>query len=339
VLILDESSFDIRVAPGIKVTPDYDSYFRSFDGKQRNLIVEATGGPTWYAEYNVLTGLSARSFGAFMFYVTRLAAGRVSRGLPTALRHCGYKPITLYPTPGAFLGAERFHKTTGVDRFIDMTELGATNDRQPDSFYYGHALRTIARQKGEAPLFLFIYTAANHFPWSSTHQPQLTPDWKELGNGFEIDEYIRRQYLSARAYADFRAKLAKDFPSEQFLIVRFGDHQPGLSARILEPGLSDSAIGRKILAFEPKYFTTYYSIDGVNFTPKDTSSALETLEASYLPIVIQEAAGLPIDPTFAEQKKIMQRCKGTFFACANGAEVRRFNRMLIDAGLIKDLGG
>jgi hypothetical protein len=36
-------------------------------------------------EYNVLSGLSARSFGRFAYYVTRIAAGRVKRGLPTAL--------------------------------------------------------------------------------------------------------------------------------------------------------------------------------------------------------------------------------------------------------------
>jgi hypothetical protein len=69
----------------------------------------------------------------------------------------------------------------------------------------------------------------------------------------------------------------------------------------------------------------------------DVTSALDTLEAPYLPLVIQEAAGLPLDPAFAEQKKILQRCKGLFFGCVGGAEARRFNRLLIDAGLIKGL--
>jgi hypothetical protein len=56
-----------------------------------------------------------------------------------------------------------------------------------------------------------------------------------------------------------------------------------------------------------------------------------------LPLVVQEAAGLPLDPSFAEQKEILRRCNGLFYACAGGAEVRRFNRMLIDARLIKNL--
>ena len=48
----------------------------------RHFIAEGAGGPSWYTEYNVLAGLSARSFGRFAFYVTQIAAGRVERGLP-----------------------------------------------------------------------------------------------------------------------------------------------------------------------------------------------------------------------------------------------------------------
>jgi hypothetical protein len=51
--------------------------------------------------------------------------------------------------------------------------------------------------------------------------------------------------------------------------------------------------------------------------------------------LILEAAGLPLDPSFAEQKKILERCQGMFYRCAGGAEARRFNRLLIEAGLIK----
>ena len=89
--------------------------------------------------------------------------------------------------------------------------------------------------------------------------------------------------------------------------------------------------------YDPRYFTTYYAIDAVNFTPIDVASAVDTLEAAYLPLIVLEAAGLPLDPSFAEQKKILRRCNGLFYACAGGAEARRFNRTLIDAGLIKNL--
>ena len=57
-------------------------------------------------------------------------------------------------------------------------------------------------------------------------------------------------------------------------------------------------------------------------TAPDLSSALDTLDAAYIPIVIQEAAGVPLDPSFKEQKNIMLRCNGVFYACKKGAEAR-----------------
>jgi len=113
----------------------------------------------------------------------------------------------------------------------------------------------------------------------------------------------------------------------------FGD----VVVELIDPTLDDNGIAQRLMAYDPRYFTTYYAIDAINFTPVDVSSALDTLEGPYLPLVVQEAAGLPLDPSFAEQKKILIRCKGLFYGCANGAEARHFNRMLIDAGLIKNL--
>ena len=73
----------------------------------------------------------------------------------------------------------------------------------------------------------------------------------------------------------------------------------------------------------------------MNFRPVDLSSALDTLDAPYLPLVVLEGAGVPLDAAFLEQKKILRRCHGLFYLCADGAEARRFNRLLIDAGLIQ----
>jgi len=80
VMVFDESSFDATMMPGVKVPPNYRERFRSSDGKTRAFVVEGAGGPSWYTEYNVLTGLSARSYGRFAESVTRLAAGHVRRG-------------------------------------------------------------------------------------------------------------------------------------------------------------------------------------------------------------------------------------------------------------------
>jgi len=336
ILVHDESSFDLRMAPGIKLPAGYGGHFLSFDGKERRFVVEGAGGPSWYTEYNVLEGLSARSFGRFAYFVTRIAAGRVKRGLPAALRRCGYRTFSLYPALGAFMGARSFQATAGVQSFSDQHDLG-TRSIEPDSFFYDAAAKMIEREHAQGPMFVFIYLAANHFPWDFRYRPDLMPQWKDLGNDPKVDEYLRRQAMSAQDYAGFLARLKRQFPGEQFLLVRFGDHQPDFASFLIEPDLDDNGIARRLMAYDPRYYTTYYAIDAINFTPADIASALETLEGPYLPLVVQEAAGLPLDPSFAEQKKILVRCKGLFYACAGGAEARHFNRMLIDAGLINNL--
>jgi hypothetical protein len=336
VMVFDESSFDITNAPGIKVAPDYRDHFKSFDGKSRAFVVEGAGGPSWFTEYNVLTGLSVRSYGRFADFVTRIAAGRVERGLPWALRKCGYKTYSFYSFLGAFLSARRFQETAGIENFHDAKTMGA-NGVEPDGFFYNAAAKVISENKNKQPLFLFVYTIANHFPWNYRFRPDLMPEWRGPGNSLDIDEYLRRQAMSAHDYAAFIERLRNDYPGEQFLIVRFGDHLPGLAMTLIEPALDEAGIARHVRARDPRYFSTYYAIDTVNFQPADTANALPRLDAPYLPVVILEAAGLPLDASFAEQKRILERCLGQFYQCGSGAEVRRFNQLLINAGLIKGL--
>jgi hypothetical protein len=106
---------------------------------------------------------------------------------------------------------------------------------------------------------------------------------------------------------------------------------------VLDPALDEAGIGKKLMTYDPRYYATYYAIDAINFEPVTSPAVMDTIDAAYLPLVIQEAAGIPLDPSFEEQKKIMLRCKGLFYACKDGAEARRFNRLLIDAGMIKSL--
>jgi hypothetical protein len=336
IMVHDESSFDIRAADGIKVPPGYGSHFKSFDGRERKFLAESNGGPSWFTEYNVLAGLSSRSFGRFAYFVTRIASGRVERGLPLALRRCGYDTISLYPAFGAFMSARSFQLTTGIQHFYDAHDLGA-RDVEPDSFFYDKALSLMSEAPPKTPLFMFVYLAANHFPWETKFRPDLMPSWRALGNEPVVDEYLRRQAISADDYRAFIAGLKKKFPGQPFLIVRYGDHQPEFSPHVLDPALDEAGVGKKLEDYDPRYYATYYAIDAVSFEPVKSPTEMDAIDGPYLPLVIQEAAGIPLDPSFAEQKQIMLRCKGMFYACKDGAEARRFNRLLIDAGMIHGL--
>jgi hypothetical protein len=178
----------------------------------------------------------------------------------------------------------------------------------------------MSQEPPHTPLFTFVYLAANHFPWETRFRPDLTPSWRAPGNEPVVDEYLRRQAMSADDFRAFIAGLKRKFPAQPFLIVRYGDHQPEFSPHILDPGLDEAGVGKKLDGYDPRYYATYYAIDGVNFTPVESPAVMDT-----------------IFPSFEEQKRIMLRCKGLFYGCKDGAEARRFNRLLIDAGLIQGL--
>src|SRR6185369_5543042 len=111
------------------------------------------------------------------YYLTRISAERITRGLPTALKKCGYDTYSLYPAQGDFLSARRFQTALGVDHFIDQNAMGADVEMNPDSFFYDRTAKLFEKEQGNKPLFVFTYLTANHFPWTVGYHTDLTPDW------------------------------------------------------------------------------------------------------------------------------------------------------------------
>ena len=178
---------------------------------------------------------------------------------------------------------------------------------------------------------------ANHFPWNQRLRPDRTPDWRNLGNAPDVDEYIRRQGMTAGDYRNLLESLARKFPTDPFLVVRYGDHQPQFGAGLIDHSLGREDLLKRVQASDPRYLTTYYAIDAVNFVPATVSSALDRLDAPYLPIVLLEAAGVPLDPSFSEQREMLHNCDGLFYSCEEGLAVKNLNRHLMDGGLIEGL--
>jgi len=97
---------------------------------------------------------------------------------------------------------------------------------------------------------------------------------------------------------------------------------------LLEPGIDRKLLAQRVMTADPRYFSTYYALDGINSRPPDLSSALEILDAAYIPIVIQEAAGVPLDPSFEEQRRTS--CSGAR-ACSTTAGPARKSAVSTDS--------
>jgi len=69
-----------------------------------------------------------------------------------------------------------------------------------------------------------------------------------------VDEYLRRQAMSADDYAAFIADLKKKFPAQPFLIVRYGDHQPEFSAAPSRSRSDETGIGKEAGELRPALY-------------------------------------------------------------------------------------
>jgi len=102
-----------------------------------------------------------------------------------------------------------------------------------------------------------------------------------------------------------RKSLKKKFPAQPFLIVRYGDHQPEFSPHLLDPGLGEAGVGKKLENYDPRYYATYYAIDAINFEPVQSPAVMDHHRRALSAVGDPEAAGIPLDPSFEEQKSIM----------------------------------
>ena len=103
-----------------------------------------------------LTGLSARSFGDLKFYVTRIAAGRVTRGLPLRCSAAATRPSRSIRPMATSSARAPSRRRVGVEQFIDMADMGVNEDMQPDSFYFDQALEGVCARAAVARAGLHV---------------------------------------------------------------------------------------------------------------------------------------------------------------------------------------
>jgi hypothetical protein len=99
-----------------------------------------------------------------------------------------------------------------------------------------------------------------------------------------------------------------------FSVGGFGDHQPMFAKRLSAAGTRSREGCRAHPGARSPLFHRLLRLEGLNFEPADLTSALELLDAPYLPPAVLEAAGVPVDGAFSEQKKILNRC-GVYSIC------------------------
>jgi Sulfatase len=334
ILIHQESVVPPSHFPGLKYDTKLDPFFKSFDGKMHKLRVETYGGASWLTEFSVLAGVSTYSFGGMRTFVQALMQGKIHHTLPQALARCGYRNSVFYPVPKDFVSNGRFYTATGMAEIFDFKAQGATKYNERDKFYYGNALKHFGEHlaASKAPLFTFIITSATHLPYQYTYDPEVSVEGGGPGTDPEMHEYLRRLGMAKMDYDAFKSDLAQRFPQEKFLIVQYGDHQPVATRTLLGFDQKLTAEDVKMPPEHPGY-VTYYSIDGVNYTPPPMQN-VETLEVPYIGTVLLDAARIALPEDYQERMRLLKLCDGGYYTCPQKQEILNFHRRLIDSGLV-----
>ena len=334
ILIHEESVVPPGHFPTLRYDHGVDRLFASHDGKEHRLRVETYGGASWLTEFSVLTGLSTHSFGGMSQFVQPLMAGKLRDTLPETLSRCGYRNVVFYPLMRNFVSNAKFYSSIGLKEVFDAEDQGAKTDNERDRFYFGNALDEMTRhlQRSRQPLFTMVFTMATHSPYDFPYMPEVDVPGGGPGTDPEMSEYLRRLALARIDYDELRREIVRRFPGERFLIVQYGDHHPIATRTLL--GLNNKLEAEDIsLPLESPGFVTYYAVDGINYQPP-ALPAVETLDVPYLPLVILNAARLPLSDSFRERQRILTACNGRYFTCEPRDTILAFHRRLIDSGLI-----
>jgi hypothetical protein len=62
---------------------------------------------------------------------------------------------------------------------------------------------------------------------------------------------------------------------------------------------------------------------------------VELLDVPYMPVVILNAAGLPLSDSFRERQRLLTTCNGRYSDCEQRGAILAFHRRLIDSGLVE----
>jgi phosphoglycerol transferase MdoB-like AlkP superfamily enzyme len=334
ILIHEESVVPPGYFPALRYDHRLDPFFASQDGKVHRMRVETYGGASWITEFAIMTGVSTRSFGGMRQFVQSLMAGKVHDTLPETLTRCGYRNVVFYPLERNFVSYDRFYSSVGLKEVFDSNDQGAPSDNERDRFYFANALDEMARhlRQSRQPLFTYILTMATHSPYDFVYMPEVDVPGGGPGTDPEMSEYLRRLAMARIDYDELRREIARRFPDERFLIVHYGDHHPIASRTLLD--VSNQLDAEDVsLPFDSLGFVTYYAVEGINYSPPPLPE-VEMLDVPYLPVVILDAAGLPLSDSFRERQRLLTACKGRYFTCEQRGAILAFHRRLIDSGLV-----
>jgi Sulfatase len=321
VVILQESQFNPATLAGCSPRTCQVEAF-SANGQtlaHGPLQVHTFGGGTWLSEFTLQTGVPHDAFGPAGEFASFSIAPHVRRSLARSLKAAGYRTVALYPTRGGMMNGRTAHAGYGFDEFLDAAQLGLPEAwGTPDALVHEAARRVLAEQRRHGqPVFLFVETLFNHAE-HGVEMDRVPPalraaaarDFASEDEARSVADYVWRSREFAREMATTRqAVLGTTRPS---VLAWFGDHQPPFAnAQSLRQKVQPLPTPTGQVAAK---YQTWYDVSS-NRAPRGGPAVPSALDLAFLPGVLAQAAGAPLDDWLAANVQARVGCEGLLQAC------------------------
>lgn len=255
------------------------------------LTVPTVGAGTVNTEFEILTGLSMRFFGAGEYPYKGVLQDTVCESSAYVLKDLGYECFGLHNNEANFYSRKKVYKNLGFDKFIsgeymlnqnDVNENGWNRDRnliQP-------ILNCLDSTEGTDYIFTVSVQPHGAYPTEQTYEDPLievTGDNLADERKYAWEYYVNQLYEEDQFVMDLIN--AVNERKERTIIVFYGDHQPTM--KLTDDELTDGTI----------YDTCYLIWDNMKLPKED-----ETLHSYQLFAKVMDKIGLHEGSVFKFQQ-------------------------------------
>jgi len=296
VVIMSEAYWDINKM-GLDFEKNPIDYFEGLRDESiyGELYVPVIGGGTVNTEYEVMTGMTLKSYRDDWYLVYPNEIHKPVPSLASVFRLQGYHSTGLHPYMSWYYNRLEVYKNFGFNDFYTLEYLSEDvkqGSYTKDAYTFSKILELI--DQTEAPLFNYTVTIQNHGPYGDyryTDEERNLPLITSLSDdaNYFVNNYIQGLEYTDQALESFiEALRVSDEPT---MVVYFGDHLPMLGDDYLayrEAGYIGTETN-DMLQQDLRMMSVPYII-WKNYDA--TSENRGTMNASYLTPTIIEMAGL-----------------------------------------------
>lgn len=284
------------------------------------LQVHIFGGSTWLSEFAFATGVPHDAFGPAGEFASFSVAPHVHRSFVRSLKAAGYRTVALYPTRGGMMNGRIAYAGYGFDEFLDAAELGLPEAwGTPDALVHEAARRVLARERQHGqPVFLFALTLFNHAEHGvemervpAELRAEATREFTSADEARSVADYVWRSREFARELKLTREAVLGN-PQRPAVLAWFGDHQPPFANAIT---LRDRVQSLPTdTGTVPAKYQTWYEVSS-NRPERVPAQAPRAIDLVFLPGLLAQAAGAPVDDWLAANISARTRCAGLLETC------------------------